>query len=291
MSAAPAPLTVARLLSAARALLPASGSARLDVELLLAHRLSCPRSAVRAHPQRALTATQWRALRADLRRRRRGEPLAWLTGRRAFWRMDLAVGPAALNPRPETELLVELSLRLLPAASARALDLGCGVGAVALALGVERPDAWVLGSDDSAPALALAVRNGRRMGLRNVHWLRACWCRALAPGRWHLIASNPPYLAAGDACLADDGLRREPRHALVSGADGMDALRTLAATAPAALAPGGWLLLEHGADQGAALRAALRGQGLAEISTHRDLSGAERVSVARHPPDRKRAHG
>ncbi len=173
------------------------------------------------------------------------------------------------------------------------LDLGTGSGAVALAIGSERRDCAVLGSDDSAAALTLAARNGRQLRLRNVHWLRADWCRALAPGCWDVITSNPPYLAHDDRHLADDGLRMEPRHALVAGDGGLAALRVLAATAPPALAPGGWLLLEHGSAQGTAVRAELRGAGLAQVQTQRDLSGAERVTAARAPvaPSARPPHG
>ncbi len=208
-----------------------------------------------------------------------------MLGEREFWSLQLQVGPDTLIPRPETELLVELALeRELPVAAARVLELGTGSGAIAAALASERRNWRITASDASLAALALAERNFRRLALVNVQPLHSDWYAALAPGeRFDLILSNPPYVAQGDPHLQQGDLPWEPRDALVAGADGLDAIRIIAAGALAHLVPGGWLLLEHGCDQGPAVRRLLGGAGLCQVASERDLAGLERVSLGRAP--------
>ncbi|MFO7339336.1 MAG: peptide chain release factor N(5)-glutamine methyltransferase [Lysobacteraceae bacterium] len=257
---------------------------REDAEPLLQHALGRDRAWLFAHadePVEAATAARFREL---VERRAAGEPVAYLTGRRGFWTLDLEVGPTTLIPRPETELLVELALaRLDPEAPARVADLGTGSGAIALAIACERPAAAVVATDISGPALAVAVRNARRLGIGNVWFRRGSWERALGRDRFDLIVSNPPYIAEGDPHLGQGDLRFEPPAALASGADGLDAIRAIAALAPRHLVPGGWLLLEHGWEQGAVVRALLAQAGLVEVDTARDLEGRERASLGRMP--------
>jgi release factor glutamine methyltransferase len=253
-----------------------------DAELLLAHVLDRPRSWLYAHGDAALDATAVTRFEALLARRAQGEPVAYLTGRRGFWRFELAVTPATLIPRPETELLVELALARLPAERAlRVADLGTGSGAIALALAFERPRAQVVATDASPDALAVARGNAAALGLANVAFRQGDWFAPLAGERFDLVASNPPYIAAGDPHLAE--LRFEPAAALASGADGLDAIRAIVRDAPAHLQPGGWLLLEHGPDQGAAVRALLHAAGLVAVATERDLERRERVTLGRRP--------
>lgn len=273
-----APTSVAAALRQAGLALPGV-DARADAELLLAAALGKTRSWLYAHAEDALEPAAKQGFEALLSRRLRGEPVAYLLGRREFWSLELEVSADTLVPRPETELLVELALERLPAAAkARVLDLGTGSGAIALAIARERPLAEVTAVDASAAALAIARRNGTRLGLDRVRFLRSDWFSAVADESFELLVSNPPYLAEDDPHLHEGDLPHEPRSALSSGADGLDALRAICAGAPARLAPGGWLLFEHGYRQGEAARALLHENGFVEIRTWRDLEQRERAS-------------
>jgi release factor glutamine methyltransferase len=252
---------------------------RVDAECLLAHALGCARSWLLAHADDPVDAAAARRFEGLVQRRRAGEPVAYLTGTRGFWSLDLAVGPATLVPRPETELLVELALARLPAhAPARIADLGTGSGAIALALAHERPRWSVVATDASAAALDMARANATRLRIPNVEFRLGDWLEPVAGECFELVASNPPYIAVGDPHLLRGDLRFEPAAALASGADGLDAIRTIVAGAPAILRPGGWLLLEHGLDQGQAVRSLLQEAGFREVATMPDLEGRERVS-------------
>jgi release factor glutamine methyltransferase len=267
-----------RRLRAAGADLDAAGAARLDAELLLAQALGVPRARLRSHPEQAASPAVMEIYRRLLERRAAGEPVAYLTGRREFWSLTLAVSPAVLIPRPETELLVERALTLRPAAGGTVVDLGTGCGAIALALASERPGWRILATDVSEPALALARANAAALGLERVEFRAGSWLDPLGGERFDLILSNPPYVAAEDPVLQRSALQYEPRLALTPGADGLECLRALAREAPRHLAAGGWLLLEHGADQARAVRAALVQAGLRSVRSHRDLAGHERMT-------------
>ncbi|MDG4555750.1 MAG: peptide chain release factor N(5)-glutamine methyltransferase [Candidatus Competibacter sp.] len=257
---------------------------RLEAELLLAAALERPRGYLHAWPERVPEPERTARFVAWLDRRRAGEPIAYLLGRREFWSLELEVTPDTLIPRPETELLVELALERLPAGRPLAIaDLGTGSGAVALALAAERPTARVVATDRSPAALAVARRNARRLNLPSVEFREGDWCAPLAGERFELMASNPPYVAAIDACWRRGDLRFEPTEALVAGEDGLDALRLIVAHAPACLRSGGWLLLEHGYDQGEAVPALLRERGFVDVSDHRDVAGLSRTSAGRWP--------
>ena len=217
-------------------------------------------------------------------RRARGEPIAYLVGRRAFWSFELETSPAVLVPRPETERLVEVALALVPAgAQVRLADLGTGSGAIAIALARERPECRIVATDLSPAALALAASNAACIGAPNVEFRRGRWCAPLAGDRFAMIASNPPYLRRGDPHLAGDGVRFEPSEALVAGEDGLDAIREIAGGAFRHLAPAGRLLLEHGHTQGPAVRRLLATLGYRGLRTYRDHGGHERVLSALAP--------
>ena len=290
MSTAPAAgnpeITVSRTLAQARAALEAtSGTPRLDAEVLLAQTLEWSRARLLAHPGASLDPTRARRFEALVERRRDGEPIAYITGRREFWSLDLAVTPDTLIPRPETEHLVEAVLGVVAEDGAATIaDVGTGAGTVALALALERPRSFVLGSDHSAAAVAVARANAVRLGAGNVSFIVADACAALAPRRWSVIVSNPPYVAEHDPHLLTGDVRFEPRAALVAGPRGLAMLETLAHHGPARLVDGGWLVLEHGHDQGPAARALLSCAGLGAIETIRDLAGNERVTLGRRVP-------
>src|SRR5690606_41469022 len=216
-------------------------------------------------------------------RRVAGEPVAYLTGRRGFRHLELQVTPDTLVPRPETELLVELALERLPTdRELRIADLGTGSGAIALALASERPRASVVATDASAAALAVARANADALGIANVEFREGDWFDAVRGERFDLVASNPPYIAEGDPHLQAGDLRFEPAMALSSGSDGLDAIRRIVAGAPAHLQPGGGLLLEHGWEQGAAVRALLSAAGFHAVATARDLEQRDRITYGRY---------
>ncbi|WP_439886259.1 peptide chain release factor N(5)-glutamine methyltransferase [Pseudomonas sp. MBLB4123] len=271
--------TIESLLNTAA--LPDSPTPRLDAELLLAHALGTSRSYLRTWPEREVEAEAAARFGADLARRRAGEPVAYILGHQGFWSLELEVAPHTLIPRPDTELLVETALVLLPATAAAVLDLGTGTGAIALALASERPGWRVSGVDRVPEAVALAERNRQRLQLSNVEFLESHWFAALGGQRYDLIVSNPPYIAAADGHLSQGDVRFEPSSALVAGADGLDDIRRIVAQAPEHLQSGAWLLLEHGFEQAAAVRELLAGRGFAEVQSKRDLGGHERISLGR----------
>ncbi|MBK3866380.1 peptide chain release factor N(5)-glutamine methyltransferase [Pseudomonas stutzeri] len=263
--------------------LPDSPSARVDAEWLLAAALGKSTSYLRTWPEREVTLACAERFAADLARRRRGEPVAYILGRQGFWSLELEVAPDTLIPRPDTELLVETALRMLAATPSRVLDLGTGTGAIALALAAERPAWQVCGVDRIGAAVALAERNRLRLGLNNATFAVSDWFSALGGERFQLIVSNPPYIPASDPHLLQGDVRFEPQSALVAGQDGLDDIRAIIAQAPGHLQPGGWLLLEHGYDQAEAVRALLAARGFEATESRRDLGGHERISLGRLP--------
>lgn len=256
-------------------------SARLEAELLLCHCLQQSRSYLYAWPEKKIDGERCAAYEALLVARRKGTPVAYLTGLREFWSLPLQVDEHTLIPRPETETLVEWALDLHLAEDARVADLGTGSGAIALALASERPRWQLLATDISEDALAIAGLNARRLGLANIEFLCSDWERSLAPGSFELIVSNPPYIALDDPHLGRGDVRFEPAAALRSGVDGLDALRRIIALAPAYLSSGGWLLLEHGYDQAEPVRRLLQSAGFNAVVARPDLAGIDRISGGR----------
>jgi release factor glutamine methyltransferase len=267
------------------------GLVPIDAQVLLAHVLGKGRAWLAAHGDEPLSGEEADAFLALARRRREGEPVGYLTGIREFWGLPLAVSPAVLLPRPETETVVEIALaRLAVERDTRVLDLGTGSGAIALAIAHERPHAQVLATDTSAAALVVARDNAQRLGLANVEFLQSDWF-ASVPAMWHrapfdLVASNPPYVVAGDPHLADGDLRFEPAAALTPGGDGLDAIRRIVAGAGGRLVAGGTLVVEHGYDQVDAVRALFQAAGFVDIVATRDLAGIPRAVAGRTPRHR-----
>ena len=261
----------------------ALGLERIDAQLLLLHilnRADAGRAWLLAHDTDTLAPSEQARFAALCQRRAAGEPVAYLRGCKEFYGLTLHIDARVLDPRPDTETLVDWALQLLaPLPAPRVLDLGTGSGAIALALQHQRPDAQVSAVDASADALAVAQANAARLGLA-VQFARGNWLRGVA-GQFDVIASNPPYIAAADPHLA--ALRHEPLQALASGADGLDDIRSIVAQAPAHLQPGGWLLLEHGWEQAEAVQALLRAAGFAAVQSRKDLAGIARCSGAQWP--------
>lgn len=252
-----------------------------DARALLREALGVDETHLAAHPEQILTREQGDRFAEWVRRRRAGEPVAYITGEREFYSLAFKVTPAVLIPRPETELLVEFALeRVAASAPAGVLDLGTGCGCVAVAIARHRPRARVTATDISPEALAIARGNATRHGA-SIETIESDWLEALASRRFDLIVANPPYVAADDPHLDQGDLRFEPRAALVGGADGLACIRTIVADSRAHLESGGWLLVEHGHDQAARARARLNGAGFSAVFTARDLAGLERVSGGR----------
>ena len=261
----------------------AQGLERIDAQLLLLHALSrtdAGRAWLLAHDTDGLSADQHARFVALCQRRAAGEPVAYLRGTKEFYGLPLQIDARVLDPRPDTETLVDWALELLaPVHAPRVLDLGTGSGAIALALQHQRPDAQVSAVDASQDALAVAQANATRLGLA-VQFVQGDWLHGVA-GQFDAIVSNPPYIAAADLHLA--ALRHEPLQALARGVDGLDDIRHIVAQAPAHLLPGGWLLLEHGWDQADAVQALLHAAGFVQVQSRKDLAGIARCSGGQWP--------
>jgi release factor glutamine methyltransferase len=269
----------AAVASAAGRLAEVSESPRLDAEVLLARALDLPRSYLYAHPDDVLDEAAAARFFTALEQRLKGLPLAYITGEKEFWSLTLAVGPGALVPRPETELLVELALRDMPRRSdLSVLDLGTGSGAIAIALASERPACRIVATDISAAALLIAKHNAVTHGLGNIEFVEGDWTTPLTGRCFDLIVSNPPYVRDDDPAL--DELRFEPKLALASGSDGLDAVRMLARECGRLLLPSGALMLEHGADQRDEVARILAANGWIGIECFSDLAGRPRVTRA-----------
>lgn len=269
------------LLSRARLRLERAGSpsARLDAEVLMGHVLGVERTWLYTWGDSEVALFQRARFEALVAARAAGRPVAHLTGEREFWGLALATSPSTLIPRPDTETLVEAALDLAAGESGRLLDLGTGTGAIALAFASERPGWRVLGIDRHPEAVVLARHNAARLGIANADFRESDWFAGLAGETFELVVANPPYIAADDLHLARGDVRFEPRTALVAAQEGLADLRHLVGTAGRHLVPGGWLLLEHGHTQAAAVRHALIDAGYQGVATLRDLASHERVSL------------
>ena len=277
-------MRIADGLRRARARLPESDSAGLDAELLLCSVLRCDRARLYARPEQGLSQTQAALFNARIEQRAEGRPIAYLLGKKEFWSLELAVSKDTLIPRPETELLVERALELLPAGCASAvLDAGAGSGAIAIAIAKERPESRIIAVDNSPAALAMARKNIAAHGLRRIRLIQADWLNFKHERQYDLIVGNPPYIAADDPHLKRGDLRFEPRAALVAGRDGLAAIRQLVPGAARHLTPGGWLLLEHGWRQGRAVRALFKAARFGRVGTLRDHNRLERVTCGQWP--------
>lgn len=263
------------------AALAESESPKRDAEILLEHVTGKARSFILAFGETALSAAQETQLTELLARRKRGEPVAHLTGEREFWSLPLYVSAATLIPRPDTECLVEQALARLPAGPCRILDLGTGTGAIALALASERPDCQVTALDVMPDAVALAKRNVERLGLHNVQVLQSSWFTGVAGQSFGMIVSNPPYIDEHDPHLVQGDVRFEPLTALVAADEGLADIEHIITTARQHLVPGGWLLIEHGWTQGQAVRERFLQAGYADTETCRDYGGNDRLTLGR----------
>jgi len=273
----------------AEALQLAATNARFEAQLLLQALLAVNRVWLIAHEHEVLPAAAEMRFKVLLQRRLAGEPVAYILGKREFYGLDLRVTPDTLIPRPDTETLVEAALPKIPVDQpSTILDLGTGTGAIACALAIQRPQARLTATDKSAGALAVASGNAQQLKISNVRFLQSDWFSALRGSTYDVIVSNPPYIAEGDSHLTQGDLRFEPRTALASGPDGLDAIRQIIRHAPAHLQTTGWLLLEHGFDQAGKVAELMQQAGFDNIAHAQDLAGIARVTLgrfSRSPPD------
>lgn len=268
------------LADAQQRLSTSSDSARLDAEILLASVLKVSRAHLFARPETFVASEAVKRFGQQLARRLNGEPIAHILGQREFWSLQFEVTPATLIPRPETEHLVELALERIPVNAALDIaDLGTGTGVIALAIASERPGCRITATDTSTEALAIAQRNATTLDLTQVRFQRGDWYEALEPAGYDLILSNPPYIRADDPHLMQGDVRFDPRTALVSGDDGLAALRCIVGGAPQYLRPGGWLLVEHGYDQADEVARLFAAANFSDIAVMKDLAGQPRVSL------------
>lgn len=272
---------ISELLKFSSQLTAISDSPQLDCELLLCYTLDVDRTWLRTWPEKEISQPLEAKFRALLEQRVEGQPIAYLIGSRGFWSMDLQVSKDTLIPRPETELLVELALGLELPKNSDGLDLGTGTGAIALALASERPDMNFVAVDSQSGAVSLANKNCQALGLANVEIFQSDWFDSvqLTEDQFDLIVSNPPYISATDPHLQQGDVRFEPNTALVSGIDGLDDLKKIIAKSPFYLKPNGWLLLEHGFDQGSAVARLMSEAGFQKVVTHQDYNLIDRVTL------------
>ena len=256
--------------------------ARLEAEILLAHTLEKQRSYIRAYPETRLSQTQSTTLETILQRRLQGEPIAYITGHREFWSLDLITTEHTLIPRPETELLVELTLKNIPASDKMLIaDLGTGSGAIALSIARERPQCTIIATDVSAATLEIAKQNADNLQLNNIQFFCGDWFNALPQKKYDIIVSNPPYIPTNDDHLKQGDIRFEPEIALSSGVDGLNAIRTILKTAPQYLVDDGLLLLEHGYDQRDKISCIVKENTYHDTTFHKDLNEQDRIITAR----------
>jgi len=266
---------------ASQSLESASDSARLDAELLIAHALNIPRSRFIADPDQVLDVQQLKQIQTLIDRRTQGEPIAYILGCKHFWDLELKVTPDVLIPRPDTELLVETALNLFSAdAPTSVLDLGTGSGAIAIAIAKARPHWHVCASEESRAALTVAIENAEQYQLHNLTLLQSHWFDDLVKDKlYNLILSNPPYVPQNDPHLQQGDVRFEPQQALVSGEDGLDAIRYLIAESQKHLLPDGWLMLEHGYDQGELVQQLFVEGGYKDVQQRKDIGGHVRLTM------------
>lgn len=269
------------IISATKTLSSGSDTPRMDSELLLCHVLKKTRAWLFAWPEFSLNAIQEEEVRQLLVRRCAGEPIAYILGEKDFWSLSLKVNCATLIPRPDTERVVELALTVSTPDTKTVLDLGTGTGAIALALAKEHPEWEVTGVDCQADAVALAQKNAQLNGIENTTFYQSDWFFAVHPTHFNLIVSNPPYIDKDDAHLQKGDVRFEPTTALIAAENGLKDIRRIVTGAPNYLAPGGWLLCEHGYQQGKAVRAIFEQHEFKETATFTDLRGHERVTLGR----------
>ncbi len=274
---------IKNLLAMAHQTLVDSTSARFDAEILMAYTLESTRSFLYANPELELPYKRSEAFRKLIKKRALGQPIAYLTESSEFWSLPLRVSPAVLIPRPDTELLVETALKKIPPeADWRIADLGTGSGAIALAIASERKKCEIHATDISMAAIEVARGNASALELGQIQFHRGSWCKPLQ-GKFHLVVSNPPYINADDPHLKQGDLRFEPRKALSPGADGLRAIRKISTLARPMLVAGGWLMFEHGWDQGPAVREIMEGASFINVETQQDLQGHDRVTVGENP--------
>ncbi len=274
-------MTIRSLLLCAQGKLAPDPLARMEAEILLCHALEVSRSFLFANPDLVVPLRRRAEFLALIRRRERGEPIAYLVGKRSFWTFELKISPDVLIPRPETELLVESALEKIPADAAwRVADLGTGSGAIGLAIAKERPACLVQASDLSKAAVNIARENAGNLGLANFSVQQGSWLEPL-DGLFHLIVSNPPYVAGDDPHLRQGDCRFEPVKALSPGGDGLEALRQICTAAASRLHLNGWLMVEHGYDQAKEVREQFRLAGFDSVSSKSDLAGIERITLGR----------
>ncbi|EMN4128884.1 MULTISPECIES: peptide chain release factor N(5)-glutamine methyltransferase [Providencia] len=259
--------------------LSSSDSAKRDAEILLQHITGQSRSFIFAFAETTLTPEEYQALEALLSRREQGEPIAYIIGEREFWSLPLFVSPATLIPRPDTECLVEQALSRLPPQSCRILDLGTGTGAIALALASERLDSSVVGVDFNPEAVSLAQRNQQRLAIDNVQFLQSNWFSSLSSQHFDMIVSNPPYIDENDLHLQQGDVRFEPLTALVADNQGLADLDHIVSKSREYLSQQGWLLVEHGWQQGVAVRELFKQYGYSNIETCQDYGGRDRITL------------